>query len=92
MGHDDFHQPPRQALTSVPLQDVHVRQVRIRRSIGDDAREANLLSVGVHTKAERAANRTLDYGTRYAGRPVGVGEEGMDRVEIEARGIGGNGK
>ncbi|WWE90795.1 hypothetical protein G6P99_48145 [Bradyrhizobium sp. 6(2017)] len=54
------HQPLRQTLAAMSLQDEHVGKQCESRFVGDDTRKANLRSTVIDAKAERILDRALD--------------------------------
>jgi transcriptional regulator with XRE-family HTH domain len=70
MRSDRFHQPLAEPFASVPLQDVHVAEVPEGRAVRDDAREADLPSSVVQTKAQGHSERLRDDVPRDTFGPV----------------------
>jgi len=68
----------------------NVANVRHRRKVGRDTGKPYLTSVVKGSKSQRVLDGAFNHVTRDASRPIGVGEKPVDKVEVEARRVGGN--
>ena len=92
MGGDAFHQPDAESVAAMLFEDEDVGDVGEGSVVGDDARATGLSAVAVDADGERVFYRALDDVARevLAG-PVRGAEEGVDHVDVETRGVGGDG-
>jgi hypothetical protein len=81
--HDDFHEPGAEAAALVGFEDENVGEVSIRRSIGDDAGETDLLPSAVHSETQGIANGARDNLARNAFAPIGAREKPVDDIEVD---------
>ena len=83
MRHDGFDQPLAEPAAAVRFEHVHVAEIRVRRAIGHDAREADLIAAIEQPEAQRVGDRL---GHRLLRNPLGPersAQKRMDRVEVE---------
>src|SRR2546425_10054053 len=92
MGANRFHQPLRESLASIFLQNINVAEVRECRLIRDYARQADLTRSIEETEADRALNRFGNDVPGNALRPISAGQIRMHRIDIQPSGIGRDGK
>jgi hypothetical protein len=77
-----------ESVTAMCFQDVDVAEVSKRGGVGNHADKANLGSIGcVNPETKGIRKGTGNHLTRAAGGPITPVEIGVNRVEIEPRGI-----
>src|SRR5271166_6285448 len=92
MPHDTFHEPLPQAATAKRLEHEYISDVSVGRVVGDHARESHLLVLCVNSEAERVLDRAGYNVPRDSLRPVALGQETMDDIQINPFMIGADGK
>src|SRR5271165_16669 len=92
MPHDLFHEPLPQAATAKRLEHEYISDVSVGRVVGDHARESHLLVLCVNSEAERVLDRAGYNVPRDSLRPVALGQETMDDIQINPFMIGADGK
>ena len=85
MLHDLFHEALGKALASMLREDVNVSQIGEGGPVGHDTAKADLPILVEDGEAQRIDDRPFNDGARDARRPIGLGEEAVDRVDIEGR-------
>ena len=72
---------------AVRLEHVDVGEIRIRRLIGDHAREPDLRAAVVDPEADGARDAAPDDVFGNAGRPVAPGQKCVDGGDVDARAV-----
>ncbi len=73
------------------LQNKNIAQIGHGREIADHAGKANLLAATIiNSKAQGMLDGSRHDLARDALGPIAIGQEAVDDIEIEARGIGGD--
>jgi hypothetical protein len=90
--HHALDQPLPQPPPAHLRQHVDVAEIGEGRGIGDHPRQTDLPLPLIEAAAERAAERPLQDFPRDPLGPVGGREEGVDRVEVKAGGVGRDGE
>jgi hypothetical protein len=87
---DDLHQPHAEAAPAMLREHEHVGEVRERRVVGDDPREADLVAGVEQAERERVLDRAHHQLARNSARPVRGGQGRVHDVEVDARRVGGD--
>jgi hypothetical protein len=85
VSNDLLHETTRKSFTPMLWKNVHVRKVCERCLVSYDAGKPNLSALAQNTETERIRYRTLDDRERNARRPIGLGEEAVNRTYVESR-------
>src|SRR5262245_51265934 len=83
MGHDVLHHPLSQPLSLIFLENVDVAQVGKGGSVSDDASKADLPASMIEPDAKRALQRAPNQVDGDTFGPVGPGQVGVNRREIQ---------
>src|SRR6266481_3325563 len=84
MAHDALHQPFPQAVPAIRFQHKHIADVGVGCVVRDYASKAHLLTVAIHSKAERILDGPDHNLARDSLGPIRLRQKTVDDIQIKA--------